>query len=107
MSDDPKETPSPPTYPVVVDYTVPAEILASVASDHRVPTASLKTLLRKVYKKNWWLITIYIVVNLIGIVGSYFMQGYPSVALAVLVSITTTVIGFFAIVVTVKAVTAS
>jgi|HubBroStandDraft_6_1064221.scaffolds.fasta_scaffold405289_2 hypothetical protein len=72
---------------------------ATVVGEQTAPMESLVADLVKVYQKNWWLIALLILVNVVGLVGSYFLEGWYSVAATAVLNILSTVIGTYAIIV--------
>jgi hypothetical protein len=54
------------------------------------------TVIIKAIKKNWWVITLYFIINIVGVVAAYFLDTpWVSAATSFGVAIVSTVVGYF------------
>jgi hypothetical protein len=53
----------------------------------------IHTIISRAVTKNWWLISLYAVITIAGVVVSYFLSGWVSVAVTAAVAVVTFLIG--------------
>jgi hypothetical protein len=83
---------------VTTDLSMPIESQTAVISQQSTPMEFLTSHVHNVWEKNWWLLSLYILLAAAGVVCSFFVAGWYSVALSGVVTLITGIIGLYALV---------
>jgi hypothetical protein len=93
-----------PMTPVTSSFGMPTENLAAQATEQPVLQDTLLGYGRRIFKIIWPALCAYLVFIVTGVLSSYFLLGFPSVAVTVLLDLITFFIGLYAVTTTIEVV---